>query len=120
MSWRFEEGSAAWISAPVGKHVESGIHTMDEPSILRRRGLQVGQQKQLCLYPSARFAELLHRSLFYHSTVQTFCVNSCSTACVSCMGENLLDTNNLCSSLASGSISKQKFGWLQFCFQTKH
>lgn len=30
--------------APVGRHAKSGLYTMDESSILRRRGLQVGNK----------------------------------------------------------------------------
>lgn len=36
--------------APVRRYDKSGLCTMDEPSILRRRGLQVGKQIKLCLH----------------------------------------------------------------------
>ena len=34
--------------APVGRHEKPGLRTMDESSILRRRGLQVGEPNVPC------------------------------------------------------------------------
>lgn len=54
--------------APVGRHDKSGLCTMDEPSILRRRGLQVGKQ----IEPSLRVGLCL-LGLFFPLNLRAVC-----------------------------------------------
>lgn len=72
-------------SAPVERHDKWVLCTMDESSILRRRGLQVGEQKgsalyrelcgggcTVCLCETMPEAAVMF-SLLQQNTVETFC-----------------------------------------------